>query len=238
MMILQSKPLVEQLINRVKRTVDEDCLSPTLYLYGADDPMPGVQAYVRGIYTTAEKCGVSITNKVAKADGLIAVSKEYSVPSKSRARDVDGSLPNSEFKPCTAGAIMKMLDYYRVPISGKHVVIVGRSPRVGSPLVGMMKKRDATVTLCNSKTSPELLRHLVGSADIVVSCTGVKHLIHGSWLTPSAVVVDVGSPDPEVDMTDAPMGAALINSIGPVTRAVLMEHVLIAAGKLNYGGNV
>ena len=236
-MILQSKPLVDQLIHNVRSRVDSQCLTPMLYIYGADDPMPGVQAYVRGIYKTAERCGVSITNKVSKADGLIAVSKELSVPAKHYTRDVDGSLPDSAFEPCTAVAIMKMLNYYRVPIEGKHVVIVGRSPRVGSPLVTMMKDCNATVTVCNSYTSNELLRHLVGSADIVVSCTGVKHLIHGSWLTPSAVVVDVGSPEPDVDMTDAPMGAALINSIGPVTRAVLMEHVLRVAEELNYFGN-
>lgn len=238
MIILQSKPLVEQIVRHVSNVVYERGMTPKLYLYGTEDPEPGVQAYVRGIYRTAEQCGVGITKKVSEADGLIAVSRDFSVPSAHYRRDVDGSLPHSPFSPCTAEAIMRMLIYYHVPMAGKHVVIVGRSPRVGSPLVDMFKRHDATVTICNSKTDHEMLRRLVGIADIVVSCTGVKHLIHGSWLTPSAVVVDVGSPEPDVDTTDTPMGVAIVNSIGPVTRAVLMEHVITAAGELNYGGNV
>lgn len=238
MAILPSKPLVEQLIKHINNTVKEEGYKPKLYMYGADDTEPGVQAYVKGIYSTAKKCGVEVVDCVAEADGLIAVSKSHSVPLVHYKFDVDGSLPNSHFEPCTAVAIMKMLNYYNVPIAGKHVVIVGRSPRVGKPLAEMMNRHDATVTLCNSKTSTNMLRHLVVSADIVVSCTGIKHLIPVCWFTPNTTVVDVGSPDPDVDISYVPTGVNIINSIGPVTRAVLMEHVLVAAGMLNHDCNV
>ena len=94
------------------------------------------------------------------------------------------------FVPCTAAGIMELLNHYSIPVSGKQVVIIGRSAIVGMPAQLLFMKRNATVNACDIHT-PDLASR-VAQADILVVAAGSAHLVKGHWVKPGAVVVDVG----------------------------------------------
>mmetsp|Transcript_48986 Transcript_48986/g.55505 ORF Transcript_48986/g.55505 Transcript_48986/m.55505 type:complete len:725 (+) Transcript_48986:282-2456(+) len=102
---------------------------------------------------------------------------------------------DSPIPPVTPAATMELFDHYQIDVAGKHVVVVGRSRIVGSPLAHMLRDRDAIVTQVHSKTSPEKLQQLVGMADVVVTCVGEPGVLDPEWLTNSdgVVVVNVGT---------------------------------------------
>lgn len=144
------------------------------------------------------------------------------------------------FKPCTPAGVMRMLEEYGIDPAGKHCVIVGRSNIVGKPQAMLMVKKNATVTICHTKTKDlkaECLR-----ADILVAAAGRVGLITGDMIQPGAVVVDVamnrneaGKLCGDVVFDEAEEKASYITpvpgGVGPMTRAVLMENTLYAAKK-------
>ena len=144
------------------------------------------------------------------------------------------------FKPCTPAGVMRMLEEYGIDPAGKHCVIVGRSNIVGKPQAMLMVKKNATVTICHTKTKDlkaECLR-----ADILVAAAGRVGLITGDMIRPGAVVVDVamnrneaGKLCGDVVFDEAEEKASYITpvpgGVGPMTRAVLMENTLYAAKK-------
>jgi methylenetetrahydrofolate dehydrogenase (NADP+)/methenyltetrahydrofolate cyclohydrolase len=114
-------------------------------------------------------------------------------------KDVDGFHPynfgrlaagNPLFQPCTPYGIMKLLDETGVDLTGKEVVVVGRSNIVGKPVALMCLARHATVTLCHSRTR-NLADH-IARADVVIAAVGKAGMIKGEWLRQGAVVIDVG----------------------------------------------
>ncbi|MEO0254508.1 MAG: tetrahydrofolate dehydrogenase/cyclohydrolase catalytic domain-containing protein [candidate division WOR-3 bacterium] len=116
-------------------------------------------------------------------------------------KDVDGFTPynlgklvrgDPVFIPATPYGILKILDYYKISVTGKHVVIVGRSNIVGKPMALslLLKGRDATVTVCHSKT--ENLNKITQEADILIVAAGVKRLIKKDFVREGQVVIDVG----------------------------------------------
>ncbi len=151
----------------------------------------------------------------------------------------------SGFVPCTPFGIMKLLEYYKIPTSGRHAVVLGRSNIVGKPMYALlsMKGVDCTVTLCHSRTRnlPELMR----TADIVVAAIGRPEFVTGDMLKEGAAVIDVGInriPDPA-----APKGYRLVGDVeypsalkkvsaitpvpggvGPMTIAMLMRNAVRA----------
>ena len=92
--------------------------------------------------------------------------------------------------PCTPKGIMEMLDYYNISVSGKHVVIVGRSELVGRPLMSLMLNNNATVTICHSYTNN--MEKITKKADILICAVGKKHIITKEMVRKGAVVIDVG----------------------------------------------
>jgi len=117
----------------------------------------------------------------------------------SPAKDADGFHPynvgrlvtgNPLFQPCTPYGIMKMLDYIGVDLTGKEVVVVGRSNIVGKPVALMCLSRHATVTLCHSRTRD--LPAKVAQADVLIAAVGRAEMIKGAWIKQGAVVIDVG----------------------------------------------
>ncbi len=117
----------------------------------------------------------------------------------SPTKDADGFHPynvgrlvtgNPLFQPCTPYGIMKMLEYIGVDLTGKEVVVVGRSNIVGKPVALMCLSRHATVTLCHSRTRD--LPAKVAQADVLIAAVGRAEMIKGSWIKPGAVVIDVG----------------------------------------------
>jgi methylenetetrahydrofolate dehydrogenase (NADP+)/methenyltetrahydrofolate cyclohydrolase len=138
------------------------------------------------------------------------------------------------FVSCTPGGIMRLLDAYDVELSGRHAVVVGRSPILGKPAGMLLLARDATVTYCHSRTA-DLRAHL-READLVVAAVGRTRFIRGEDLKPGAVVVDAGYNEGnvgDVDFDSAAARASLITpvpgGVGPMTIAVLLEQTVQAA---------
>lgn len=136
--------------------------------------------------------------------------------------------------PCTAMAVMEILDQNNVELSGKNVVIVGRGKLVGKPLMELMLERDATVTICHSKT--ENLSEYTKKADILVSATGINNLITAEMVKKGAAVIDVGinfeegKQSGDVDFDSVSKKASLITpnpgGVGPMTVAMLIKNVM------------
>lgn len=163
------------------------------------------------------------------------------------AKDVDGFHPVNAgnlligqpgFLPCTPAGVMDLLDEYGVDPAGKRAVVVGRSNIVGKPMALLLLRRNATVTVCHSRT-PDLAEEC-RRADILVAAVGRRGLITADMVKEGAVVVDVamnrdgkGKLCGDVDY-DAVAGRAsyltpVPGGVGPMTRAALMENTLLAA---------
>jgi methylenetetrahydrofolate dehydrogenase (NADP+)/methenyltetrahydrofolate cyclohydrolase len=149
--------------------------------------------------------------------------------------------------PCTPAGIVEMLQRYDVPISGQHVVVVGRGLTVGRPLGLLLTRKglDATVTLTHSRTQD--LESYVRRADILVAAVGVPGLIKPEWVKRGAAVLDVGitrvlNPETgkarlvgDVDPAVAEVAGYLSpvpGGVGPMTRAMLLKNVVDAAERL------
>ena len=166
-------------------------------------------------------------------------------------KDVDGiteysmaglySCKKVGFAPCTAEACIDMLDHYGVEIAGKRAVVVGRSFVVGKPVAMMLLERDATVTVCHTKTKN--LAALCREAEILVVAIGHGKMIGREYLSPGQVIVDIGINFDEdgkmcgdVDYEAAEETALAVTpvpgGIGKVTTAVLAKHVVEACSRL------
>lgn len=119
----------------------------------------------------------------------------------------------SEVAPCTPRGILYALDETGIDLAGKHVVIVGRSNTVGKPLAALMLRRDATVTVCHSKT--QHLADITRQADVLVCAVGKPNLITGDMVKPGAVVIDVGinRVNEEVAPGDLPPKTRLVGDV-------------------------
>ena len=114
-------------------------------------------------------------------------------------KDVDGvtslgfgkmAMMEKAFGSCTPYGIMRLLNHYEIPLSGKHAVVIGRSPILGKPMAMMLLNANATVTICHSKT--EDLPSVVAQADIVVGAVGIPKFIKSEWIKDNSIVVDAG----------------------------------------------
>lgn len=171
-------------------------------------------------------------------------------------KDMDGITPGSMagvftdsgegYPPCTAEACMEMLDYYGVELAGKKVTVMGRSLVIGKPVAMMAMKKNATVTVCHSKTEAGDFAAAGAGADIVIAALGRAKLIDGKKLGKNQVIVDVGINEDEegricgdVDFSSAEPDASMITpvpgGVGSVTTAVLMKHVAEAAERMTEG---
>ncbi len=139
------------------------------------------------------------------------------------AKDVDGLHPLNAGRlllrldapvPCTPAGVVELLDRYRLPIAGQHAVIVGRSEIVGRPLSTLLLQRDATVTVCHSRTRN--LPALTRQADLLVAAVGRPAFIRGEHIRDGATVIDVGINRLE----DAAAASALFGEDSPRVRQV------------------
>lgn len=183
------------------------------------------------------------------------IDEEAVLNSISLEKDVDGFHPvnigrlamkgrEPLFIPCTPHGCIVLLEKTGVKISGAEAVVVGRSNIVGLPVAMLLQERNATVTICHSRTRD--LREHLQRADIVVAAVGIAELVTGDMLKPGAVVIDVGinrKDDPsvkrgyrlvgDVDFASAKEVAGAITpvpgGVGPMTIAMLMQNTLRAA---------
>jgi methylenetetrahydrofolate dehydrogenase (NADP+)/methenyltetrahydrofolate cyclohydrolase len=168
------------------------------------------------------------------------------------AKDVDGASPESigrlvaglpAFAPATAEAVLAILDHYAVELRGRHAVVVGRSVVVGKPAAHLLLARDATVTVCHSRTAD--LPAITRQADVLVAAVGRAGLIGPGYVSPGTTVIDVGTNATpggglagDVDPAVAGVAAALTpvpGGVGPVTTALLLQHVVRAAAAAAHG---
>jgi methylenetetrahydrofolate dehydrogenase (NADP+)/methenyltetrahydrofolate cyclohydrolase len=162
-------------------------------------------------------------------------------------KDVDGANPLSlgrlavgepAFAPATARAVIELLDYHEIPISGRHVAVVGRSAVVGKPLLHLLLQRDATVTICHSRSTP--LDQFTKPADIIAVAAGRPGLLTADYVSTGSVVIDVGTnvltdgslvgdADQESVSTVAAALSPVPGGVGSVTTALLLLHTVDAA---------
>ncbi len=160
------------------------------------------------------------------------------------AKDVDGVTyasfahmwfdPGHGFSSATPGGIMRLLDAYNVPLEGKTAVVIGRSAILGKPMAGLLLDRNATVTICHSRTRD--LGQIVAQADIVVAALGRPAFVKGEWIKQGAVVMDagynagnIGDVEYEPAAARASMITPVPGGVGPMTIATLIEQTVIAA---------
>ena len=147
------------------------------------------------------------------------------------------------FAPCTPQAAIEILDYYGIDVKGKNVVVIGRSLVVGKPLAMMLLNKNATVTICHTRTVD--LASVGKKADIVIAAVGKMEMLNKDYFSSNQVVIDVGiswndekqklcgdvlfdEVEPIVDsITPVPGG------VGSVTTSVLINHVVEAAKRIN-----
>jgi methylenetetrahydrofolate dehydrogenase (NADP+)/methenyltetrahydrofolate cyclohydrolase len=162
------------------------------------------------------------------------------------AKDVDGLTPVNAgllahgtpgLTPCTPAGVMELLEHEGVEVEGAHAVVVGRSKLVGVPVARLLLSRNATVTICHSRTRD--LDAVCAQADILVAAVGVPRLLGAAAVKPGAVVIDVGVNRLEeglvgdVDFEPAAEVASAITpvpgGVGPMTIAMLLHNTLLAA---------
>jgi methylenetetrahydrofolate dehydrogenase (NADP+)/methenyltetrahydrofolate cyclohydrolase len=219
----------------------------SVHRLGEDATQAEAEALVEGLNADPNVSGILVQHPLPKHLHEPAVLDKVS-PEK----DIDGisrmslgGLINSEpaFPSCTPAGILELLDRYNLPIEGKTAVVVGRSIILGKPVAMMLLNRNATVTICHSRTPN--LAEVTRRADILVAAVGRAELITGEMIQPGAVVIDAGynrvqgrSGDVgDVEFESARQVASHITpvpgGVGPMTIAILLRNTLHAAqGKI------
>ena len=170
-------------------------------------------------------------------------------------KDVDGFHPvnmgrlaqkgrDPLFVPCTPFGCIYLLDQFKVPLDGCNAVVLGRSNIVGMPVALLLVRRNATVTICHSRTRN--LPDVVRGADVLIAAVGRAEMVRGNWVKPGAVVIDVGIN--RIEDPDHPKGSRLVGDVafnevkeiagaitpvpggvGPMTIAMLLRNTVRAA---------
>lgn len=225
----------------------------------------GIAAEIREVdeHTTAEEF-FAIVRQVSQDESIDAVLIPRPLPPAlnnldiapflNPAQDIDGSglvsmgrlfmckswdnvLALDTFVSCCALAVMRLLDFHNIPVSGKRVAMLGRSNTVGSPLAKMLTCKNATVTLCHTKT--ENIADILKESDIVISATGRARFIKKEMLKKGTIIIDVGTNQDEngIFCGDADFDnikeicsiSPVPGGVGPVTLACLLENIVISA---------
>ena len=188
-------------------------------------------------------CQLPLPKGLDEAAVIAAVSPAKDVDAFHTANVGHIMLGDYAFLPCTPAGIVELLDRYRIDPAGKHCVVIGRSNIVGKPMAMLLLHRNATVTVCHSKT--EDLAAYTRTADILVAAVGKPRFVTADMVKPGAVVIDVGMDRDEngklcgdVDFAAVEPKAAYITpvpgGVGPMTIATLLKNTVTAA-KLQNG---
>jgi len=191
-------------------------------------------------------------NRDAAVDGILVqlplpkgISPNNVAAAIDPAKDVDALHPNTAGKlllgtptlaACTPLGAMEILDRYKIELEGANAVVIGRSNIVGKPVSLMLLARNATVTMCHSKTRN--LKQICQQADVLVAAVGVPRLVKADWIKPGAAVIDVGVSNIDGELvgdvdTDGAIGIARIitphrRGVGPMTITMLLRNTLTA----------
>jgi methylenetetrahydrofolate dehydrogenase (NADP+)/methenyltetrahydrofolate cyclohydrolase len=163
----------------------------------ASAPLDDVLALVRRLNASDAHDGILVQSPLPAAIGKVATQQVFDAIDP--AKDVDGFHPvnvgrlvqgRAHLAPCTPSGVIEMLDRSAIRIAGAHAVVIGRSEIVGKPMAFLLLQRDATVTICHSKT-PDLPA-VAARADILVAAIGRAGFVTPDFVKPGATVVDVG----------------------------------------------
>lgn len=217
------------------------------YLLGADTSEVELMSLIEKLNNDVSVTGIILQSPVPshidfdKCSGLISSKKDVDGFTKENIYNL--YLGHDTILPCTVKGIIRLLEYYNVPISGANVVIVGRGNIVGHPLSLALLNMDATVTVAHSKTKD--LTNLTKNADILVSATGCPHLIKKDMVKNGAVVIDVGVSRVDgdivgdVDFDNVKDVAYAITpnpgGVGPMTVAMIIDNLLMMKESENNG---
>ena len=224
---------------------------------------PASQVYVRnkvkacaeaGIHSLLERHPASLSQAEPSIHGILVqlplppqIDAQRVIEAISPAKDVDGFHVASAgallvgqpgFWPCTPYGCLKMLEHIGFDLRGKHAVVIGRSNIVGKPMALLLLQRDATVTLCHSRT-PDLKTH-TRQADVIVAAVGKAGLLTADMVKPGAVVLDVGTNRDaagklcgDVDFAGVKEVAGYLTpvpgGVGPMTITMLLSNTVQAA---------
>lgn len=220
---------------------------------------------VRSIVLPRDTCAVeliSLLTTLSKDESVHGVLLFRPLPSNIRRheseilealdpnKDIDGMTTGSSagvylnrpygYAPCTPSACVEILQYYGIDPTGKRVVVIGRSAVVGKPLAMLLLNRNATVTICHTKTE-NLIKETL-NADILVACAGQAEMVTEDFIAPGAVVIDVGvnwsakksSYVGDVLIDDNTLASAYTpvpGGVGAVTTSILLRNVVSSAKK-------
>ena len=204
--------------------------------------------------TTTEELleAIEKLNNDSKVHGILL---QHPVPSQINERkcfdaidvtkDVDGvtctgfgqmTMGEEAFGSCTPAGIMRILEHYKIEISGKNAVVVGRSPILGKPMAMMLLNKNATVTICHSRT--QNIENIIRQADILVGAVGIPRFIKHDWIKDNAVVIDAGyhpekCGDIELENIESKASAytPVPGGVGPMTINTLILQTLQSAQK-------
>lgn len=228
-------------INLKRKKCDELGIDSFLYLYTKNKPIKEIIKNINALNNYDNIKGIIV--QLPLPDNF-TVEDEYEIlNSVNPKKDVDGFhhhnmgkliLNKSTIIPCTAEGCFRLLQYHKIDILGKHIVIVGSSKVIGLPLSFLLLHNGATTTLCNIHTKN--IKDITKSADILISCCGSPHLIDSTWIKKDSIIIDVG-----INHTDSGIVGDVIyddvlssvkyitpvpGCIGPLTIAILMEHLV------------
>ncbi len=205
--------------------------------------------------TTSEADVLALITQLNADDGVDGILVQLPLPdgvsaatiaeAVDPAKDADALHPitsgrllagTAELISCTPLGIMAVLDHHEIPIEGANAVVIGRSNIVGKPISLLLQQRNATVTMCHSRTRD--LPALCRQADILVAAVGRPHMIGADWIKPGAAVIDVGVTEVDGKLVgdvdfDAVLGKARLitpsrRGVGPMTITMLLRNTLRA----------
>ncbi len=236
---------------RMKRKACEKAgIASTAREFGADVTQDEVMQAVRELNADPLVHGILVQHPLPKGLDeyvvLAEVSPDKDVDGIGRASLGDLVKGDALFNACTPAGMIELLDRYHLPIEGKHAVVIGRSVILGKPMALLLLNRNATVTVCHSKT--ENLTDITRQADILVAAVGRAEMITGDMIKPGCVVLDAGYnrvPGRDTDVGDcdfascARVASAITpvpGGVGPMTIAWLLQNTVKAAERSVEGG--
>ncbi|WP_029899079.1 bifunctional 5,10-methylenetetrahydrofolate dehydrogenase/5,10-methenyltetrahydrofolate cyclohydrolase [Nocardia brasiliensis] len=242
LIVANDDPASAWYVNSLRKAAERLGIACDTVDLGADASAETIRAELAARSADPATDGIMLQTPLPAGITLEDVSSAIAAP-----KDVDGVSPLSlgllasglaGFVAATSESVIELLKHHQVPLAGKHVAVVGRSNIVGKPLAQLLLAENATVTVCHSKTTD--LPAVTSAADIVVAAAGRIGLVTGKHIREGAVVVDVGTNEAadgsivgDVDAESVRGKAAALTpvpgGIGPVTTALLMRHVVVAA---------
>jgi methylenetetrahydrofolate dehydrogenase (NADP+)/methenyltetrahydrofolate cyclohydrolase len=248
-------PASEVYVRNKLKTAEESGMSVSLVRLGSDTPLAEVLATVERLNGDPAVDGILVQSPLPASLGSEAEQRVFDTIDP--GKDVDGFNPISAgflaqnrpgFVPCTPAGVIEMLDRCGIETEGKRAVVIGRSEIVGKPMALLLLRRNATVTICHSRTRD--LPAVCREADILVAAIGRPGFVTPDYVRPGAVVIDVGinrvaEQDPsgrvvkrtvgDVDFEAVSQIAAAISpvpgGVGPLTVAMLLRNTVEAARK-------